>query len=124
MPSRPLAAVLSLLLIGACATPEERCIAAATGELRRIEQLIAETERNIARGYAMVPEPGVRSRLLPCVHDDGPFLFCFYDEPVVIERPVAIDRAVERGKLATLFERRAELQADARARLAACAAAS
>ena len=119
MPRLPLALLLPLLL-AACATPEQRCVGPAVAELRTIDRLIAETERNIARGYAIAREPGVRTRLAACLPGDGPYTFCLYDQPVVTERPVAIDRRAERAKLETLFERRAELQTEARARLAAC----
>lgn len=120
MPRRPLLALLALTALAACATPEQRCAGPALTELRTVNGLIAETERSIARGYALRREPDVRHRLLPCRPGDGPFAFCTYDEITMVERPVAIDRAAERAKLATLFERRAELQQTIRARLTAC----
>jgi len=109
-----------MLLLAACATPEQRCAGPAVTDLRIVNGLIAETQGNIARGFAMQREPVVRQRLLPCGPGDGPFTFCLYDEAMMTERPVAIDRATERAKLATLFERRAELQETIRARLVAC----
>ena len=118
--SRRLPLALLLLLLAACATPEQRCVGPTMAELRTVERLIAETERNIARGYAIAREPGVRTRLTTCLPGDGPYTFCVYDQPVVRDRPVAIDRRSERAKLETLFERRAELQREARARFAAC----
>ena len=114
----------ALLGLAACATPEERCIAAANAELRTIDGLILETRSNIARGYAIAREPGVRTRLWPCRPDDGPYTFCLYDEATVVERPVAIDREAERRKLASLMERREELQAAQPARIAACRGAA
>lgn len=114
---------LCALALAACATPREACIANATYELRTIDSLIAETEANIARGYAIIREPGVRTRLQYCYDPpEEPFTFCTVREPTVEERPVAIDREAERRKLASLRERRAELLPQVRAAIAACEA--
>lgn len=117
-----IAIVAGLALLAGCASPRERCVAAATSELRTIDALIAETEGNIARGYALVREPRVRPGLRPCPPDDT-WLFCPVDEVTVVERPVAIDRDAERRKLATLQARRAELLPGTQARMNACVAA-
>lgn len=114
--------VVVLPLLAACGDPRDRCVREATAELRTIEALIAETETTIARGFTTVREPGVRTRLDICIAPNDPFLFCTRAEPTVTERPVAIDRAAERRKLATLQARRAELQAETRAAIAACEA--
>lgn len=50
--SRKIAFLLPALLLSACGTPQEQCIRRNTGELRVVEQLLAETEANLARGYA------------------------------------------------------------------------
>lgn len=116
-------ALIAAMALGlaACASPRERCVNEATAELRTIDRLIAETEANIARGYALVREPGTRTTLEFCYNPPGePFVFCPRTEATVRERPVAIDRAAERRKLASLRERRAELVIETRARLAAC----
>ena len=116
--------ILPLALCGAlaaCGDPRSRCEAEATRDLRVIEALIVETESNIARGFAMTRETDVRPRMEVCVAGDV-VQFCSVNEPVVRERPVAIDRAAEQRKLASLQERRAELQAPTRAALARCAA--
>lgn len=114
--------VAALPLLAACGDPRDRCVREATSELRTVEALIAETETNIARGFTVVREPGVRTRLDLCIAPSDPFLFCTGTEPTVRERPVAVDRAAERRKLATLQARRAELQAQTRRALAACEA--
>ena len=126
LPFRPRAAALGLMVLllagglSACGTPHQRCVAAASAELRTIDRLIAETEANIARGYSLERVSETRARLLPCAHIDGPFLFCVYDDVVVTERPRAIDRTAEARKLDTLRARRAELLPATRAALAAC----
>lgn len=107
--------------LAGCADPRARCDADATRDLRTIEALIVETEANIARGYAIGRETDVRPGLEVCLAGDL-VQFCTVNEPFVRERPIAIDRAEERRKLATLRERRAELQAPARTALARCAA--
>lgn len=107
--------------LAACADPRTRCEAEATRDLRTIEALIAETETNIARGFSIARETDVRPSLQVCLAGDL-VQFCSVNEPVVRERPVAIDRAAEQRKLVSLRERRAELQAPTRAALAQCAA--
>lgn len=120
--ARLLVALAACLALAACASPRDRCISTAQAELRTVEALIAETEANIARGYALVMEPGVRSTLEFCYSPDNPFVFCTHDIPTVTERPVAIDRAEERRKLASLRERRMELIPATTAAIAQCQA--
>jgi hypothetical protein len=119
--SRLLAPLALCAALAGCADPRTRCEAEATRDLRTVEALIAETEANIARGYALARETDVRTGLEVCLAGDL-VQFCSVNEPYVRERPVAIDRAEERRKLASLRERRAELQAPARAGLTRCAA--
>jgi hypothetical protein len=107
--------------LAACADPRARCEAEATRDLRTIQTLITETEANIARGFAISRETDVRPSLEVCLAGDM-MQFCSVNEPYIRERPVAIDRAEERRKLASLRERQAELQAPTRAALAQCAA--
>ena len=106
------AMMAGLLVLTGCATPYERCMAPATGQLRTVERLIVETEGNIARGFAWEPQQTVTYDLVPCRDAfDGPLRFCRV--PVVVEgrRAVAIDRQVETGKLTSLQSRRSELRA-------------
>ena len=106
-------------LLAACATPRDRCVTRATADLRVIESLIAETEGNLARGFALVTEPTIRTAVVWCLEDDI-LTLCTRHEPDTRQRPVAIDTAAERRKLADLQARRAALQAPTRAALAAC----
>ncbi len=112
---RPLRLALlgAVLTLAACATPLERCIASAERELRTVERLIAQTEANIERGYAVETRTDVRTRMVFCDWPDrpagAPLRMCPVNEQVQRRVPVAIDREAERGKLATLRERRAEL---------------
>lgn len=48
----PLASLLALLLLAACGTPQQQCVARNTREYRAVAELLAEVEGNLARGYA------------------------------------------------------------------------
>lgn len=47
-----LALLLPLILLAGCGTEQERCIRGNTKEYRVLSSLLAETEANLARGYA------------------------------------------------------------------------
>lgn len=112
----------ALGLLAACATPEERCAGGALRELRTVNELIAESERNLSRGFALEQEVDVSPRLTFCtgVADNVAVSFCTGDRLVRRERPVAIDPDAERRKLAALQERKRALETVVRRRLAAC----
>ncbi len=126
-------AIAALTLLVACGTPQQQCIARETRDLRVVEGLLAETEANIRRGYALEevtvwrrewvecpvryapgtlePEPPARPRL------------CRDDVPDTETRPRAIDLAAEARTRDGLIAKRAELSARAEASIAACRAA-
>lgn len=120
--------VLALLvLLAACATPQERCIQVATKELRTVNALIAEVEGNLARGYAYETYEITRTvwvvcEWLPPAKDGGEPRprYCLDEETDTLRRRVAIDPAAERRKLAALKEKQAELSRRAAAEIAAC----
>lgn len=119
-------ALLLLLPLAACATPLEKCQRAARDELNTVTLLIAETEQNIARGYAIRREVEEGSNLQFCfgdaIDDHFGIVFCNDTDPKVVETPVAIDPTAEKRKLAALKSRQAELLAETEAALARCAA--
>jgi hypothetical protein len=132
-----LIALAPLALLVACATPREACINAATRDVRTLDRLVAETEGNIARGYALETVERVDRRFVPCrdrgriVRDpdgttrvvyDGPS-FCWEDVIVTAERPRAIDIAAERRILASTRTERARKGREAERAVAACVAA-
>jgi hypothetical protein len=118
----------ALLILSACATPQQQCVNAATQNLRVIDSLIAETEANIARGYALqdsvtfVPQwqfcgwggMGNAARVSTQM--------CWVDQPVPVNRPVAIDLNEEQKKLNGLKQRRAAQQGGVQAAVAQCQA--
>lgn len=124
--SRPLLLLLAALGFAACATPRDRCLAAATGELRTLERLAAETRTNIRRGYGVEEYQDVRevrrrcrvetvegTRSIPC------------NQTVVRDRtrPVTLDIAAERQKLTQLDRRIAAQRAASAQAQQACLAA-
>lgn len=115
------ALVLMLLLLAACGTPEQRCVRKATQDLRTVNDLIAETEANLARGYTTVLEPvPVRFGVSYCTGRWDHARFCGAHEPQYRRRPVAIDGEEERRKLATLKERQQALRAQLGPAVEAC----
>lgn len=118
-------ALLCLLILAGCGTPQERCIRNATEEVRTLDLLIAEAQANLARGYGYEQEQVVRYSYGHCgyFHGHGGHLHprrCFEPYYDTVSRPVAIDPEVETRKLAGLKSRRAALAARAAAELAAC----
>jgi len=53
---RPVFVVLPLALLAACATPREQCISDVSRDFRVLNSLVAQTQANLARGYAVVEE--------------------------------------------------------------------
>lgn len=121
------------LALTACGTPQEQCIARETRNLRVVDKLIAETEGNLARGYAfeeitisrtvwvrcdpiIVPPPVEGA---PTPPPAAPRL-CLDDEEETITRPKAIDLAVEQSKLSGLKAKRKQLAVAANQSIAAC----
>ncbi len=136
-PARLTAPALCLLLcaaLAACGTPQQRCIASVTRDLRVVDRLIGESEANLARGYAYVSEVIVVPVWDYCggpvlvQPSDGsapvvvPGRMCWDDQPQTVRRPVAIDPAAEQRKLAGLKQQRAKLSARAAPVVAQCQA--
>lgn len=131
---RRLTALALLIGLAACGTPQERCIAAQTRELALVSGLIAETEANLARGYALeevvISTPIWRDCYPPAyvLQPDGTPLIvagsgmCIDDVQQTVERPAAIDPQAERRKLAGLLERQAVLSKQAAPAVAQCRA--
>jgi hypothetical protein len=131
LPAAP--ALLALVALAACGTPQERCVAGVTRDLRVVEGLIGDAEVNLARGYGMretivfvpvwdycgppvvvQPQGGA-----PVVVPAG---LCLDDRAQTVRRPVAIDLDAERRKLAQLQDQRARLARQAEPAIAQCRA--
>lgn len=123
-------ALLSLLILTACGTPQEQCINRNTRDLRTIQSLVNETQANITRGYAIeeytvyipvwqicdIQRPAVAGQPAP------PPRYCFEQEPQTRTRPKAIDLRAEGAKLDSLLERRDQLARAAEPVIAQCKA--
>lgn len=129
-------ACLILGLLAACGTPQEQCIAAQTRDLRVLDRLIAETQGNIDRGYALVEVEVVRDRWVLCpapvppppVEGAPPVpppqpRMCLDDVVETEIRPKAINLAAEADKLISMKSKRISLAKAAAPQIAACRAA-
>lgn len=102
------------LLAAACATPRESCISQAQRELRVVNSLVAETQGNIARGYAIDTRQDVRTVQSICqgrAPDGTPIrIGCQEVETFNRRVPVAIDLNAETRKLNSLLDRQVQMQ--------------
>lgn len=118
----------ALLALTACGTPQERCIAANTRDLRTVDRLIVETEGNLDRGYAYetitvyedywdyCPQPQIEGQ--PPV----PPRLCLKERETSERRAKAIDLAEEARKLESLKAKRKDLARKAEPAIAQCKA--
>ncbi|WP_103332364.1 hypothetical protein [Pseudotabrizicola formosa] len=123
-----------LVLLAACGTPQERCIARETREVRVLDRLIAESEGNLARGYALEEITTYRDRWVPCrverpVVVEGqpapppqPSQMCRDEVEVTVTRPKGIDLQAEARKLASQKDKRTALLRAAGPGIAQCRA--
>ena len=117
-----------MLLLAACAQTRQSCEANVLREIRRLDELIVETRRDLARGYTYErelrpPGPAFGTGLTFCSGGDG-VSFCTTTgtglRDRVVERREAIDPRAEQRTLDYLEARRARLAQEG---AAACAAA-
>ena len=117
-----------LVMLAACGTPQEQCIRYNTRDLRTVDRLIAETEGNLDRGYAIetITEyeeywgfcPQRQIPDAPPVPDQ----MCRKERSYTVDRPKAIDLNDEARKLDSLKAKRKELAREAEAVIAQCKA--
>lgn len=121
-------ALLPVLLVAACGTPQERCISRNTSEYRTVARLLAEVEGNLARGYAWQERQVSRIEW-----DDCPFVVrgkngerhvgyrtCARDVLDTERYRVPIDPAAESRKRDNLLARKAALSQTAARAVDAC----
>lgn len=123
---------VALGLLTACGTPQEMCILRETRDLRTLDHLIAETEANIGRGFAIEEYTETVDYWGTCYEPQGagpdgvrppPVAFtCRRDRDITRTRPVAIDLGAERQKLVSMQSKRRDLVRLAQAPIAACKA--
>lgn len=118
--------ILPLALLAGCLSPQESCISQVSRNLRVLDTLIAETQGNLARGYALAEEQEVVTVRATCTGIDstgGTFEYtCPQTETVSHTVPVAIDLDAERAKLGSQQRRRAEQASATQAAIRNCRA--
>lgn len=120
--------VPALLILTACGTPQQNCISGATRDMRVVDRLIAETEANLQRGYAIEEQVISRTvwvRCQPQVQPGQPAAapqMCLDDVDDVVSRPKAIDLNAEAAKLASLKAKRTAQARAAAPSIKACKA--
>lgn len=121
-----LAILTPCLVLAACVSPQQQCISGAGADLRVNAALIAEVEGNLSRGFALREEQRVREFTRTCIGEteSGEEVRTRCEQVQVrnVRVPEPIDLNAERAKLVSLQERRAQLQARADSRVAACRA--
>lgn len=124
----PAITLSALLALTACGTPQQQCIRKHTSEYRNISQLLAETEGNLARGYAWEERIVTRTRWTECRDlgrdKDGKTIIryrsCLRDYTDTERYRVAIDPLVEQRKRDNLAAKKRELEPRAAATVRAC----
>lgn len=123
-----------MAMLAACGTPQEQCIRMNAHDLWTVNRLVAETEANLARGYAYVSVEETHPAWVICDYYPAPPpgpggkprpplpRYCFDDVTQTVQKPVAIDVAAEKRKLADLKRKQAELSRAAAPVVAACQA--
>jgi len=119
----------SFALLIACGTPQEQCINRNTRDLRTVEKLIAETQGNLDRGYALETVTRYQDYWGTCydpVVVEGEKLLrprpCLKERSYTEERAKAIDLTAEARKLEGLKAKRQELARAAQPLIAQCKA--
>ncbi len=123
---RPILALPLLLILTACGTPQEQCIARETRDLRVVDRLITETQGNLQRGYALEEVTITNTVWVDCtprVKKGDPVperKMCLEDESETITRPKAIDLTAEQRTLDSLLVKRRDLARAAERVIVAC----
>ncbi|WP_282092002.1 hypothetical protein [Epibacterium ulvae] len=105
---------VALGVLSACATPLERCIKTANSETATLNRLISETEKNLARGYAIHKTTVPYTYSGVCHNPTIGSYSCPQTGYRTQETPVAIDVPLEKNKLSTLRAKLAPAQKTAR----------
>lgn len=132
MPRSAVLPALTLLFLTACGTPQERCIARETRDLRAVDRQIAEAEGNLARGFALVEVTVYEDYWSTCLFPpetppvegspppDPVVRPCLKERAVTETRAKRIDLVAERQRLAGLEAERRVLARAAEGSVARC----
>jgi hypothetical protein len=118
--------LLPLLGLAACATPQQSCISGVSRDLAIVDQLIAQTELTIARGYGLDERQEVRTIPRMCYDEepDGTIDYEICETTYVrnVSVPVAVDLESEQNKLRQLRQQRDRLEEPTAAAIQQCIA--
>ena len=109
-----------LLLLTACATPQERCINDAAAPYRSALKERAGIAKSLSRGFDYVTDFETRRVFTRCRTRDGGWVHCWDRETVPVTRRVAIDRAALAARDAQLARDLPGLERAAERGAAAC----
>ena len=101
--------LLGLFALAACGTPQERCISNVTKDIRVLDRLIAETQKNLDRGYAIRRENYIVYEREICGKRNGKNIYCTFPETETRQYPVSIDLVKEKAKLDSQLAKRSQL---------------
>ncbi len=123
---RILFALAPVALLVACATPQQQCLSNVTEELRVNAFLIAQTQSNLNRGYAIDPQQRISRGFDMCRERNAVgqerTRLCPSTRVRTVNVPQAINLDVERGTLDQLLARKVILERQASAATAQCRA--
>lgn len=124
--------LLPLIALAACGTPQERCINNATSDTRTLQNLLAQVNGNLARGYSYETYEVSDMRWERCGFNtfqgaDGRIIqrprMCLEDYTTTRQRPVPIDPAIETRMRDNLMDKINAQRPQMDAAIAACRAA-
>lgn len=112
--------LLALVPLVACSTPQERCIASVTKNIRVLDRLISTSQQNVDRGYAYHTKEYTVFTTVVCGEVDGKKVLCQVPETASRKIPVAINLDNEQAKLNTLRKKRKQLASQSKSQIASC----
>lgn len=120
---------IALIALAGCGTPQEQCISRNTRDLRTVDRLIAETQGNLQRGYALETVTRYEDFWDTCLERvvvGGQVTvqprMCRRERAYTEQRPKAIDLKAEAQKLDSLKAKRRDLSRAAEPLIAQCKA--
>ena len=112
--------VLSAALLGACASPQDRCLRQAQAPLVELDAQISESEQARARGYRIMPATEARTTVHICAWPKEPVLFCTRHTPATRETRVVVEAGSEQANLDRLRAERRAVAEETAQRVASC----
>lgn len=103
-------ALSGTVILTGCTTPQQRCINGATRDLRTVSNLAAETELNIARGYAIDVSYIPYTVYETCYYGNRRAYSCPQTYNRTVSTPRGIDVAEQKRILADLNKKKSSLQ--------------